>query len=892
MATEKKGSKGRLLYLFDWDAKSRKKLFSGKSDSSERSNQEEENADNLGIPQFLMKEVHANGDGSMGKGSSSYSCASSVSGDDGYGTRAPGVVARLMGLDSLPTSITSEPSSASLHECQSVSNSYYPRSGSDIQWKQYSQGCSCMPDKMEGFTWNSRNSRPNKVHGWPIERFQTEVLPPKSAKPISITHLKLLSPIKNPGFVPTMDAAYVMEAAARIIDSSPQPTSMTRTSSFGSSSTPLRVRDLRIKMDAADRSSRATEHSKMPSASVRQMRGNSCDRSHNNTLLFKPSTDTENCSLHILSNKGKIASFGAQAKDSRRRKEGSAFSGGGGLPQKEHRQVKLKQSSNSKSSAQKNGQSRNSTNWGSGVLRPNTEKQNCISNKDKSTSKTSISTQKSRKDVLVDGSAGPSKIVNKVYVNPENGLNKVLSATNDTEKRPALARMKNISRKKELVIRKNQFDQSATDHVLTSKDESDTQYALLPTTDADPREKMDVISFTFTSPIKKSGFPSHSSHEVIERSSPCSINPESKASLPPLLKLNIISGDSLSFLLEQKLKELTDKVESTQSDSLKGGTDADSTSGLADSVSTDVVVSSTSVNRHDPSVTFYDGYSLPQIPEANKKWKDFEGTEEHSSCSTSKCESRRELDLEHHEAECSISNGSCMSSSSMDNYMCVNELYSLPQSQETSSCMSTEKSHGVADGKDLTDTASSSCNEQWSGKHTTTTHSSVDFRNSSCWELEYVRQILCYAELKEIEFGENSMVIAPNVFDQLEHLINTPDKSLEDCSKLGRKLLFDFVNECVSLMYRELFLGGYKAWAKCGILLQEDDWLAAELWKGISCLKGMGNLMLDELVDKDMSTGHGRWLDFKIETLEEGMEIEMEIITSLVDELILDLSLF
>ncbi|XP_020276775.1 uncharacterized protein LOC109851080 isoform X2 [Asparagus officinalis] len=41
---------------------------------------------------------------SSGKGSSHYSCASSVTDEEGISIRAPGVVARLMGLDSVPTS--------------------------------------------------------------------------------------------------------------------------------------------------------------------------------------------------------------------------------------------------------------------------------------------------------------------------------------------------------------------------------------------------------------------------------------------------------------------------------------------------------------------------------------------------------------------------------------------------------------------------------------------------------------------------------------------------------------------------------------------------------------------------------------------------------------------
>ncbi|KAH0994390.1 hypothetical protein GBA52_018254 [Prunus armeniaca] len=50
----------------------------------------------------------------------------------------------------------------------------------------------------------------------------------------------------------------------------------------------------------------------------------------------------------------------------------------------------------------------------------------------------------------------------------------------------------------------------------------------------------------------------------------------------------------------------------------------------------------------------------------------------------------------------------------------------------------------------------------------------------------------------------------------------------------------------------------------------------------------MAELHVDELVDKDMSTQRGRWLDFDIETFEEGLEIEKEILNSLVDELVSD----
>lgn len=66
--------------------------------------------------------------GSSIKGSSDYSCASSVTDEEGYGTRAPSVVARLMGLDSMPpSSNVSEPFSTPFSDSQSLRDTHYHR---------------------------------------------------------------------------------------------------------------------------------------------------------------------------------------------------------------------------------------------------------------------------------------------------------------------------------------------------------------------------------------------------------------------------------------------------------------------------------------------------------------------------------------------------------------------------------------------------------------------------------------------------------------------------------------------------------------------------------------------------------------------------------------------
>lgn len=51
----------------------------------------------------------------------------------------------------------------------------------------------------------------------------------------------------------------------------------------------------------------------------------------------------------------------------------------------------------------------------------------------------------------------------------------------------------------------------------------------------------------------------------------------------------------------------------------------------------------------------------------------------------------------------------------------------------------------------------------------------------------------------------------------------------------------------------------------------------------------MEDVMAEELLSNDMSRGYGKWLDFDIEAFEEGLEVEEDIVESLIDELLSDL---
>ncbi|KAI3512277.1 hypothetical protein L1887_19592 [Cichorium endivia] len=163
----KQGSGGALRDLFDLNMKSRKK-FSSTPDLSEQSKQKKSSDIIMPITQFHPSKRDMSG-GLILKG-----CSSSLIDEDDYG-KAPGVVARLMGLDSLPNSSFTDTHSNRFFD------SRYVNKRIELEQKDCHQ-----------------IDRKHKV----IEKFQTERLPPKS---VPVTPQKHSSPIKNSRFVSSDD---------------------------------------------------------------------------------------------------------------------------------------------------------------------------------------------------------------------------------------------------------------------------------------------------------------------------------------------------------------------------------------------------------------------------------------------------------------------------------------------------------------------------------------------------------------------------------------------------------------------------------------------------------------------------------------------------------------
>ncbi|KAL1145631.1 hypothetical protein V6Z11_A11G311600 [Gossypium hirsutum] len=840
MEAERKRAKGGFFQLFDWNGKSRKKLFSNNSELQEESKRGKAEEHAVKPPPYSVREGDEYSATSNNTRSGDFNSSSSVTSDEGYGSRAPGVVARLMGLDSLPTLNVYELSSIPYSGSSSLRVSHTERNTPNL-WNEYQPAdYANISNKLDRSSSNPIEPRSRKVQNRPIERFQTEILPPKSAKPIPITHHKLLSPIRNPAFTPTKNAAYIMEAAAKIIEASPQATSKGKVPSFGSSSVPLKMRNLKEKIEAAHKASRPQRADECGESTVKPLKVQHKDKircKSDYTPTFRITKDSEKSISNGSRKKGKAVSLAEQARVSIQRKEGSSLSFNGSVVNKKERNdAKRKQFSTSVSDVQRTVEKRTSANRTNNVLRQNNQKQNCISNRDYSTSKSSTLDQQGKNGRSINGTTGLNRTVNS---------RKTVSVATDTAKEVPMSRRKNLPRKKRPVNEDLPVGETVPD--ISSKNGGERSIKCNVTADGHlnqdsdiKKTSMDVISFTFTSPLSRSMPDVSSTNKVSEQSSSFDTDPSSDNDLLFLKSssfsspgFNVIGGDALSVILEKKLQELTCRIESSNCNIIIEGTSFSPTSSLQNSVPSSGTATTTSAAHqktlqvdldHDISYSSSDfDHSSDKLGIDWGKWQLSEEIEEQNAGSSSS-ENDIEVDNQH-----------------------PGLLLTLK--------------HAVTSG---------SCSGEMDKKHLTRPPNSGDCKESTDWENGFVKMVLKDSELLFTEYalGQTEKVMTLKASNQLEHL-NGAERNGEDY-KLEQKLLLDCVSECVESRYRQVSVGSCKGLVKWEILIQNREWLAKEVYKEIFGWKSLDDTMVDDLVDKDMSTKYGRWLDFDMEAFEEG----------------------
>ncbi|XVF28242.1 hypothetical protein REPUB_Repub15cG0012600 [Reevesia pubescens] len=926
MGVDKEGNKngggyvGGFFQLFDWTAKSQKKLFSSKSDFPDRAKQGKRSDGNLPMTRIHLTDEAEIGAGTSINGSSDYSCASSVTDDDMYGARAPSVVARLMGLDSLPTS--SEPYSTPFFDSLSLRDAHFRNRNLNYHHDQQIGYPGDMLNKMEGPARSFWESKPQKLVSKPIEKFQTESLPRKAAKTIPITHHKLLSPIKSPGFVPTKNAAHIMEAAARIIEPGPQAITrakmpLVRSSSVpvkvrdfkekmeaaqkmppvGSSSLPLKVRDLKEKAEATPKTSRLTETSRRPveSNATKYLKGQSLNKSWNGSIdTTSPRTsDTEEISS-VLKSKGKSISLAIQAKVNVQKREGLTSSSSRSLlGQKEQSEVKSNQPFKSQSSTQKSLHKKSSIHKASDVLRQNNQKQNCIADKVKLPSNPIGSNLQSRKVLSGDSVTGRHRTSARTVGNSKTGSRKLGLVTTDSERGVPYSGTKN-PRKKRSIDRDFYFEKNQVlDSMLIEKNQKEDH----PVTERnfswveDSKKKgMDIVSFTFTAPLTRSTETSaqqkNNSFCMDSRGKRLLLDTESMKLSS--LGYNVIGGDALSMLLEQKLRELSNAVESSSQKSLNSGSTSTSTSFSQDLGHSTPNAVSTAPRLHDKLGSCYSSNLTSADLQLLRLKNKFQGVDEMEECSSGYLDARQPSPVSI--LEPSFSTESCNSSDSTDSFSIEgSKQCSSVQAQEVLGLSSLKKLRSLEADTELSDSASS-ISSGTVAKSNQNTIVMSDSMKSVNWEIEYVKLVLCNVELmfKDFALGRAREIINPHLFDQLESRRGGFGSDGKE-SRLERKILFDSVSECLDLRCRRYVGGGGRTWAKGTTILRRNEWLAEEVYKEISGWRGMGDCMVDELVDKDMSSQYGKWVDFEVDAFVLGADMEGQILNALVDEVVAEI---
>ncbi|XP_024007055.1 uncharacterized protein LOC18013054 isoform X2 [Eutrema salsugineum] len=823
---ERKRSRGGFLNLFDWPGKSRKKLFSSSSSELSESKQTKRNAQNLSKLSLIeVDEIGKNS--SYNSRSDSSCCASSVTSDDGQGTRAPSVVARLMGLESLPVPNVQEP-----RFNPDLDPFFLRPSRNTNKWNAYENlGYVNLRSDYDGISWEHLDSRTNDGRNRPIERFQSETFPPRSAKPICVTNNRLLSPIRSPGFVPSRNPIYVMEAASRMIEPSSRMVARTRFSPSDSpSSVPMRIRDLREKLEATQKvSSRQiyndTFNLKDPSGKQNEKRAS--------TPLMTPSTSKFMGKSSSDSLKGKVRPpyVSAQAKTNTTPVSVTRNS----ASQKEKAEAKRGIVKS------QNGLRGPPISTGKSVLKQNYQKQN---GRDNQPLMTSVSNQKSSKV--------NKKIVNKVpresgSIPKQSGLTTASAGKNTSL---SLSRKKTLPRSKKPP---NGLQKSGiSDDKRLKRGENLIKCNItidggLNTGTDDRKKEMDVISFTFSSPVKGLSSDSLSSIQGIDQDTDSAVS------------LNMIGSDSLNVLLEKKLRELTYKLESsscslTQDESLLSS----AKDGVNKMISASSEYEKLTQNGLDKVLSesesvsdctsFYDKHKFQVIQSEEQEVSSIstvtEADDLRSSCSKGFAECR-------HTTEYGIKQSS---------------------SDQEFTWVSSNELHQALDESELSESV------------ITLTYSEDEERLD--WELEYISEILGSDQLmvKEFALGMATDILPASLFDEME------GRGEATAVKLKRKTLFDFVNMCLTLKCEQMFMGSCRGLlGKDGILFEQRDWLAEELNREIHGLKKMREMMMDELLDKEMSSFEGCWLDFGRETYEEGIDIEGEIVSTLVDDLVTDL---
>ncbi|PWZ20012.1 hypothetical protein Zm00014a_034380 [Zea mays] len=884
MDVEKPASNGHGFFaLFDWGKKSKKRLFVGSTGSSPNLKNAADGKDiDDSTPSTRSNSILE--DTPSLKESTEHSCSSSVIDEEAQSRRSPTVVARLMGLDSMPAASSTESNPMPL----TVQPPFQTNSHEDFIGRSYV-------------------GSPLKTPGSPIDRFKVEALPPRLAKrTVSVAQYKLLSPMKNPNNISSRNAADIMEAASRIIRPGVENIS------------PYRVHDVGSAIAA-----RAYNPGELIGAQQRSQKLNEALRKCDGPASFRPPSvkpsdgrlrGSEGTSTSRISQANVCAPVGLKVKSGDRldtaramhaQEKGGMRKGGRKLETRKNPENNMAKRSGLNRQKDSN---QTSTTSSSSVLMPNSRKQNATATKHKVNS--NPATPSRQRSNIHQINAHPRKVraASTFAGNSSQGSTKVDLQPN------AHANIRNNSVPKAIPKARRLQDRSAYSDTSQSSDSINSERSQRrirhnivideQSSFSTNKKKVstEIVSFTFTSPFDKSLHGIHFPNHSVEKQFLGNLNTVSTSSNTSNTKLDVIDGDFLGLLLEQKLRELTSGVRSPYTKTAKG-VQAHHTSTAWEDMASACETSSIASTDYDRESlqSFSDGKAtLPQIDLASRSLQSSQPVKKYDHDVTDQAEPPERLGRSPlFTWETSISTETCSSSeswrsakgkqSSLEFAVTGTRLFGSAEGART--CDSTRSS------KFLEADASSEYSDTASSITVATTEIPRSESSSSCHmdgrqDLQFIREILKASSparhiFSYLERFGDSGVLDAHLLEELHGDIRLLGGEERKGYRLRRRLLFDCVNESLSARCAYYFNGGYGLWFTGTAVLQS---LSAEgIHREMTSLQVGEEWMVDELVYREMSGPLGSWVDFKVESYQGGGDMAAELLGSLIDEVVADL---
>ncbi|XP_022759941.1 uncharacterized protein LOC111306307 [Durio zibethinus] len=144
--------------------------------------------------------------------------------------------------------------------------------------------------------------------------------------------------------------------------------------------------------------------------------------------------------------------------------------------------------------------------------------------------------------------------------------------------------------------------------------------------------------------------------------------------------------------------------------------------------------------------------------------------------------------------------------------------------------------------------------------------------------------------------GTDDFLLGPYVHDEVETLAGSMcvdfnsllhfDQTKENNQLRG--FLFDCAIECLDSKYGRYCNSGFAAWRSLPLCMNSGKLIQDVAEEVRRCTK-LAGMVPDELIEWEISYSLGKWTDFDMEAYETGAEIDWDILQNLIQELVLDL---